>query len=85
MSAGETNKEGGGGTASVGNVLLGGAPGSITLWGRDLDLVGGNVPEAGRSACGLPKSNCHQQVLAVLQYDYYRTQEFHLSSTTHSC
>ena len=56
-SAGETDNEGVGGTASARNVLLGGGPVSITIWGRDLGLVGGNVLEAGGSARALPKAN----------------------------
>ena len=42
-SDGENAKEGGGITASVRNVLSGGVPGSVTLWGQDLGLVGGNA------------------------------------------
>ena len=42
---------------SVRNVLLGGGPVSITIWGRDLGLVGGDVLEAGGSARALPKAN----------------------------
>ena len=42
-SAGETVKEGGGGAVSVSNVLSGGGTGIITLWCRDLGLVGGDA------------------------------------------
>ena len=55
--SGETNKEGGGGIASARNVLSGSGPGSITLWGEYLDLVGGNVPEFVVSAHGLTYSD----------------------------
>ena len=53
--AGETAKEGGGGSTSVCNVLSGGGPGSITFWGIVLGFVGGNVPEAGGDARGITK------------------------------
>ena len=56
-SARETINEGGGGTASVHNVLLGSGPVSITLWGRDMGLVRSDVPEAGWSARGLSKAD----------------------------
>ena len=55
--AGETDKEEGGGTVSARNVLSGGGPGSINLWGGDLGLVVGDVPEYGRIARGLPKKD----------------------------
>ena len=55
--AGETSNEGGGGTASVSNVLLGGGPCSITFWGGDLVLVVGDVPEYVWSTRGLPKAD----------------------------
>ena len=56
-SDGETDKEVGGGTACVHNVLSGSGTGSITLWGGYLGLVGGDGPEAGGSARGLPKAD----------------------------
>ena len=55
-SAGETAKEGGGGSASVRNVLSGGGPVSITFWGRDLGLVGGDVQEPRGGARGIAKA-----------------------------
>ena len=55
--AGETTKEGGGKIASASNVLSGGGPRSITLWGEYLDLVGGDVPESVVSAHGLTNSD----------------------------
>ena len=54
---GGTAKEGGGGTASVRNVLSGGCPGSITFWGEDLGLVGGDVLEYVGIAHGIPKAD----------------------------
>ena len=55
-SAGETDKEGGVGTASVCNILSGVGPGSINSWGGYLGLVEDNVPEYGGSAPGIPKA-----------------------------
>ena len=55
--AGETAKEGGGGAASVRNVLSGGCPGSITFWGGDLGLVGSYVLESGGGARGITKAD----------------------------
>ena len=49
--SGESAKDGGGGAASVHNVLLGGVPGSITFWGRDLGL------EAGGGTRGISKAD----------------------------
>ena len=54
-SAGETDIEGGGRATSVHNFLSGGDPGSIIFWVIDLGFVGGDVPEAGEVACGIPK------------------------------
>ena len=54
---GENSKEGGDGTTSVCHVLLGGGSGSITFWGGDLGLVGGDVPEDEGSASGLTKAD----------------------------
>ena len=51
----ETAKDRGGGSASVRNVISGSDAGGINIWGRDLGFVGGNVPEAGGSAHGLPQ------------------------------
>ena len=45
----------GGVPASVRNVLLGSVTGGITLWGGDLLFVGGDVPESGGSARGIPQ------------------------------
>ena len=56
-SAGETAKEGGGGAASVHNVLVGGGTGSNNFWGVDLGLFGGDVPEGGGGASGIPKAD----------------------------
>ena len=53
----ETAKERGGRTASVRNVLSGSGAGGITFWGGDLDFVSANVPKAGGSARGLPKTD----------------------------
>ena len=61
-SAGENDKEGGGGSASACNVLLGGGPGGINFWGRDLGLVGVNVPEAGGGARGITKADSRAEV-----------------------
>ena len=56
-SAREATKEGGGVTMTVRNILSGGGPDSITLWGRDLGIFGGDVPEAGGSAYGITKAD----------------------------
>ena len=53
----ETVKKEGGGTTIVSNVLLGGGPGSITLWGIYLVLLRGNVLEYGGSAHGIPTAD----------------------------
>ena len=45
------------GTVSVRNYLLGGGPSSNNIWGGDPSLVGGDVPESGGSAHGLPKAD----------------------------
>ena len=50
-------KEGGGRTGSVHNFLSSSGPGSINFWGRDLGLVGGNLPKSGWSASWLPKAD----------------------------
>ena len=57
QSDGENSKERRGESASVRNVLSGSGPGSITLWGRDMILVGVDVPESVGSVCGLHMSN----------------------------
>ena len=54
--AGETAKKRGGGTANAFNVLLGGGPGSITLWDGDQVLVLCDVPKTGGSTRGITKS-----------------------------
>ena len=64
-SAWETAKEGGGIAASVCNVLLVVGPSSINFWGRDLDLVGGNVLGSGGVARGIPKANNGIEVRVV--------------------
>ena len=55
--AGVNSKGGGGRAMSVRNVLSGDGIGSITLWGGDLGLVIGDVPEVGVGACGIPKAD----------------------------
>ena len=37
--------------------LLGGGPGSINFLGRELGLVGGDAPEVGGGARGIPKAD----------------------------
>ena len=61
----ETAKERGGGPASVINVISGSVPGVITIWGGDLGFVGGNVPEAGESASGIPQTDYGAEVKVV--------------------
>ena len=39
----ETTMEGGGGSVSVRNVLLGSVAGGVTFWGRVLSFVEGNA------------------------------------------
>ena len=51
----ETAKQREGRPASISNVLSGSGAGGITIWGRDLGFVGGNVPEAGGIARGIPQ------------------------------
>ena len=68
-SYGETSKEGGGGSTSVRNVLLGSVPGSIDFWGGDLGFVGGDVLEAEGGAREFPKADNRKYVSAAEGYD----------------
>ena len=53
----KTEMERGRGPASVRNVLSESGAGGITLWGRYLGFVGGDVPEDVKSARGIPQTD----------------------------
>ena len=60
-SAMETTKERGAGPVSVINVLLDSGVGCINFWVGYLGFVGGDVPESGGSAFGLPQTDDGQK------------------------
>ena len=56
-TARETSKERGDGPENVKNVILGSYSEIITLWGRELDFVGGDFLEAGGISRGVPQKD----------------------------
>ena len=60
---------GGGGSVSVRNILSGSGAGGVTLWGRDLGIVGGIGQYTGGGPRGFPQAGDGKEAGTTVEQD----------------